>query len=165
MPGLSEVDFPTALLWVMLAGLTAAAVSDLARMRIPNTLSLALAGVGFVWAAATGGVIGLACAFLTATLLFGCGLLAFQRGWMGGGDVKLIAACGAFAGSAGLLDFLIATALAGGLVTLVWTLGAPVRRALAGSVLSLDVALSARVPYGVAIAAGGLFLVQCRMGL
>lgn len=164
MTGSADIDFAALLAWAMLAGLLAAALSDIARMRIPNTLSLGLAGIGFAWAAATGGIVAVACAFLAAALLFGCGLLAFQRGWMGGGDVKLIGACGAFAGTAGLLDFMIATALAGGVVTLVWVLGAPLRRALAGSVLTLDVALSDRVPYGVAIAAGGLFLVQCRLG-
>jgi prepilin peptidase CpaA len=65
---------------------------------------------------------------------------------LGGGDVKLLAASALWTGSAALLPFLTATALAGGLLAAVFLVFA--RRG------GRRVAL----PYGVAIAAGGLLV-------
>lgn len=133
--------------------LAGAAVTDATRMRIPNALSVGLAIAAFVWQMAAGGA--LLQALGLATLIFALGAFAFSRGWMAGGDVKLLVAVILFTNFTSFLGVLLTIAIAGGLVTLVWTLGAPWRRALAGTVLPLDVALSRSVPYGIAIAAGG----------
>ena len=65
---------------------------------------------------------------------------------LGGGDVKLLAAAALWTGSAALLPFLMATALAGGLLAALFLAFA--RRE--GKPVAL--------PYGVAIAAGGILI-------
>jgi prepilin peptidase CpaA len=64
---------------------------------------------------------------------------------MGGGDVKLLASTSVWAGPALVFPLLMVTALAGGLVA-VGVLAARRRRS--------------PLPYGVAIAAGGLVVAQ-----
>ncbi len=94
------------------------AVLDLRRRRIPNWLSyggLATALTArLLWSGWRGMVDGLLGMLICAGLL----LLFFLRGGMGGGDVKLMAAVGAWAGARGGLLVLQATALAGLLLAL-----------------------------------------------
>ena len=137
--------------------LATAVVTDATRMRIPNSISIGVALAALVWQLSGGGAVLQALGL--GLLTFALGAFAFSRGWMAGGDVKLLTAVAFFTDISSYLGVLLAIAIAGGLVTLVWTLGAPWRRALAGTVLPLDVALSRSVPYGIAIAAaGGLHL-------
>ena len=58
--------------------------------------------------------IGLALA--CAAVVFGAGTAAFAAGALGGGDVKLLAAASLFAGPGLISDFLLVTALAGGVL-------------------------------------------------
>ena len=84
----------------------------------------------------------------------GIGTLLFTHGWMGGGDVKLLAACALWFDLDQGWKMLVAVAIAGGLESLIimmlrllpWS--ESVRRRIAW--LRKDEAL----PYGVAIAAG-----------
>jgi len=82
------------------------------------------------------------------------GLALFAAGVMGGGDVKLLASASVWAGPALVLHLLMATALAGGLVALI-VLIARARRQLPASD-NAPPKTSAPLPYGVAIAIGGL---------
>ncbi len=59
--------------------------------------------------------------------MFALGLLAFSRGWLGGGDVKLMTAIAAWTGLAGLPLMFLATSISGGALALVYAVG---RRAL-----------------------------------
>ena len=52
-------------------------------------------------------------------LVFAVGLAGFARGYIGGGDVKLLTAIAAWTGLGGLADLLAATAVAGGILALV----------------------------------------------
>ena len=84
-----------------------------------------------------------------ATLVFGLGALAFRFRVLGGGDVKLLAAGALWLGAAEIGAFLLATALAGGLLALIfvaWQLARP-----GGSQTRLP-----GLPYAIAIAAGGI---------
>lgn len=96
------------------------------------------------WPLLAGHVAVAVAAFLTAAVLF-------RLGWMGGGDVKLIGALALWAGPAGIVEFMVLTSLAGGVVSLAclaWAGWARLRhRAPAGPV---------QVPYGVAIALGAV---------
>jgi prepilin peptidase CpaA len=143
--------------------LIAAGVQDLRTMTIANRFPLAIAGLFAVWA-----VVGIAEGRMSAeglawsvgcgTVIFAVGAGAFAAGALGGGDVKLLTAVSLFAGPARLLDFLILTALIGGLLGLAVLAGAPIGRPLANSDGTLRARLRRGLPYGPAIAAGGLWL-------
>ena len=73
----------------------AAAVSDATTGRIPNRLTYPAIGLGLLLGAWGGGASGLlvsALGLVAASILF---LIAFLRGYAGGGDVKIMAALGA----------------------------------------------------------------------
>ena len=119
---------------LMAALLIGAGAQDLRSMHIANGFSLAIAGLFVVWAAA--GLVGgqlsledLALALGCGVAVFGVGTVAFAFGALGGGDVKLLAAVSLFAGPPRLPDFLIITAVAGGLLGLAILAGAPIGRA------------------------------------
>lgn len=128
-----------------------AAASDVASRRIPNRLVallalLALARIGLDVAGGAGPTR--AAADVGAGLaVFAFGALLFRWGLFGGGDVKLLAAGALWLGAGATLPFLASAALAGGALAI-------------GFVLWLAVAGHGRVrpslPYGVAIAAGGV---------
>ena len=135
-----------------LALLVAAATTDALDRRIPNTLSVGLALVGLARIAldlATGGAaLPVAADLAAAAAVFALGATGFRFGLIGGGDVKLLAAPSQRA--AALLPFLMATALAGGLLAVAFLVVALLRRDGAGP--GGKVAL----PYGIAIAAGAI---------
>ena len=98
--------------------LLAAAGFDLWRFEIPDTVTIViiiaavlfgLGTPGFAWAshAAAGGAF------------FAFGLLAFARGWLGGGDVKVMTGCACWASLATLAEQVVLIALAGGVLALV----------------------------------------------
>jgi prepilin peptidase CpaA len=147
---------------IVLAGLLiAAAWQDMRTLHIGNGLSIAIAALFVGWA-----IIGLIAGSYTLQALglsiacgaglFAVGVAAFAIGILGGGDVKLLAAVGLFAGPAGILDLLLVTALAGGLLGVAVLAGAPI-----GPVPTPgEAALRRRLPYGPAIAAGGLWVAS-----
>jgi prepilin peptidase CpaA len=150
-----------ALLAALLIG---AGVQDLRSMTIANGISLAVAGLFVVWA---GGALAagrlsspdLAFSVGCAVVVFAAGAAAFAAGGLGGGDVKLLAAVSLFAGPARIVDFLAITAIAGGLLGLAILAGAPVGQPADGSLRSpLRARLRRHLPYGPAIAAGGLWI-------
>lgn len=150
-----------------LAGLAlvAAALHDIAARTIPNRLSLGIACLGLLARVladellpgllASGGVFLLAC-------------LAWRCRVMGGGDVKLLAACALLAPPAAVPGLVLAVAMAGGLLALAY-LGlrpgmpapAPARPAHLGARALRAEAWRIRrrgpLPYGVAIALGTFF--------
>lgn len=141
--------------------LVLAAVSDLRRLTIPNTLVLATIGLWLVFAIASPSLswnvlLAVACSLGVVAL----GLPLFARGIVGGGDVKLIAAVALWAGPSELLPFLFHTAIAGGVLTLAWLFSAPLRYALNRVGLQVELQASRQVPYAVAIATGGLLLAS-----
>jgi prepilin peptidase CpaA len=100
------------------AGSIAGAVIDLRTRRVPNVLTFGMAATGLAVAAAGLGPIDLAAAF-TGLLVGACLMLPGHLfGATGGGDVKLLAAAGAFLGPSLTLMAFFATAVAGGLLAL-----------------------------------------------
>jgi prepilin peptidase CpaA len=115
--------------WVILAGvLIVAAVCDIRRGKAYNWLTYPAIVVGLAMGAAEGAATGSAWDGLTNHIMgfgigFGVLFAAYVLGGMGGGDVKLMAAVGAFVGSPAALhavmySFLVGAAL--GLVLVVW---------------------------------------------
>ena len=136
----------------------AAAVSDARTLRISNQVSVAILALFAVHAlcsltsAQTATALGLA----AVTLIIG--FAAYTRGWIGGGDVKLLAASMAWAGWSHVAEFLIVTGLAGGVIAV--ALRSPLM-AIAAGALRRDwpgtaSEQHASMPYGVAIAAGAI---------
>lgn len=138
------------------ACLVGAAVGDVKRLTIPNTLTLGLALGAPAWhlGAATGALLP---ALAGGGALLFAGFALFVAGWIGGGDVKLAAATMLWLAPAEQAAFLIGTALAGGLLAA--ALLALYRIATAtGAAHEAPAALGPKpaMPYGLAIAAGGL---------
>lgn len=135
--------------------LIAAAVEDMARLRISNIFPLAVIGLYAVWVAVTGwendiwhnGTV-----FLGVFAL-GCGLFAMR--WMGGGDIKLMSACALWFDWQGVVPWLVYITVGGGVLALLIIAG---RRMVPQSVrANSSVAIFAHkgpIPYGVAIALG-----------
>jgi prepilin peptidase CpaA len=160
----------TLLAALLIATVTTAAVSDVRSRRIPNLLTasaclIALALRSFIGGGAVlEGMMGVGVALLIL-------LPIFAFGGLGGGDVKLLVAIGAFLGPKGFLLALGVTAIAGGAMSI----GAAVRaRALLpalfgtgdlvkyclsigrrGRAVTVD-AMGTTVPYGVAIMIGAV---------
>lgn len=153
--------------WGYVALLVGAALLDIWKFIIPNWLSLALLGLFAVaaailpvpldWLAHLGGLA----VMLAAALLF------YVFGLMGGGDLKLAAAVGLWVGIGSLPQLVVGVALAGGAFTLVLIV---LRRLLTGALVtqgaSEQVSLprvllpGEQIPYGVAIAAGGIWVAR-----
>ena len=133
------------------ATLIAAAISDLRSFRIPNLLSGILILL-FVIAQ----LIDSSSVFpLWNVVHFGValivGMFLFSRGWIGGGDAKLYAATALWFATSGAALLLFFTTIAGGLLAILYILAR--LTGLRKNVPKQD----RRIPYGLAIAVGGVF--------
>ena len=137
-----------------------AAASDLLTMTIPNKVSLALVIAFAVFAVGSGlpwqtVAMHVAAGILVLTVAFG--LFAF--GWIGGGDAKLAAATALWLGFNTLMEYLVISTVAGGLLTLgILSLrGWPLPLfALRWDWLSRLHDKRSGVPYGIALAGAAL---------
>ena len=142
------------LLGLLAALLVAAAVLDLRSRTIPNGLNLAVAllAIPFWWASGLPVWPDAALQVGIAALVFGLFAVAFALGAMGGGDVKLLGALALWLPWQPLLLLLVIMSLAGGVLTLAMV----VRQRLARKEGRPE------IPYGVAIAFAGLWLIGQR---
>lgn len=144
--------------------LTYAAVHDIATRQIPNRIPLFIALLG---AGLRLGYGQLAPGLAAAACAFGGLYLLWRQGWIGGGDVKLLAATTLLAPPAQVLNLLLAVSLAGGVLSIIYLLliGLRLPPVPAGSRTPLRRVLRAEnwrirrrgpLPYACAISAGGL---------
>jgi prepilin peptidase CpaA len=150
--------------WLLLvllpAALVLAAGYDVATYTIPNWLSLAIAAVFPAMALIAGMPLtsfGLHIAIGVATLTFG--IVLFGMRLFGGGDAKLLAATALWMGPQTILSFLIGTAMVGGALATAVLLfrRIPLPAELAARRWAMRIHSKEKgVPYGVAIAGGGL---------
>ena len=142
------------LLGLLAAMLVAACWTDLRSRTIPNELNAAVAllALPFWWATGLSLWPDAALQAAVAGLVFGLFALAFALGAMGGGDVKLVAAVALWLPWQAVLALLVIMSLAGGALTLAML----IRKRLARRQEALE------IPYGVAIAFGGLWLIGQR---
>ncbi|MBR1163155.1 MULTISPECIES: A24 family peptidase [Bradyrhizobium] len=144
------------------------ATIDIATRLIRNEICLALAFLGIVGQLASPMQIGQS--LIVAAILFLVLFVIYLRGAIGGGDVKLLVALAIGLPLTGVIELLTATALAGGVLAAVHLM---MRRlpqpklAPAGSSLMRRVYAVERwrhlrhapLPYGVAIACGGIWAI------
>ena len=151
-----------------------AAWRDLVTRLIPDGLCLAIALFGLLIRAADG-PLALGLAIGAALVLFAVLLPLHAAGALGGGDVKLATAIALGLPPVSTWYFVVATAMAGGILALIYLmlgrLVPALRPAPGGSFLYRVTAAEAwrirrggPLPYGLAIAAGGLFVTLALPG-
>ncbi len=138
------------------------AFSDLFTMTISNRVSIALVLVFFPFAF----LVGLSAPDIGLHLACGFGVLVgtfamFAMGWIGGGDAKLAAATALWIGWDHLLDFGADSAMLGGALTLAILAfrrySPPPFMVTSHWIMRLH-ERGGGVPYGIALAAAGLFV-------
>lgn len=152
----------TALMLVFPAAMAFAGALDLLTMTIPNRISAALA-VAFAVAAYQAGLpLETVAAHVGAAALVLCvGIVFFACGWLGGGDAKLMTVAALWIGYGEILvAFIAVVAVFGGALALAILAYRkfPVA-ALPGPEWALNLHRSGSgIPYGLAIAAGALWI-------
>ena len=164
---------------VVLSVATAACIWDLRTSRIPNYLTFGAAGAAVIYGLVDGGLAGLGSA--ASGWLVGCAafLPFFLLGGMGAGDVKLMAALGAWVGPHTAIWVALYAGLAGGpLAVMAALLKGKLRQSVTnlwcllmfwrvGGIrpmpgLTLRTAQSPRLPYALPIAAGAAVALWLR---
>jgi prepilin peptidase CpaA len=141
--------------------LTAAALQDLLQLKISNVFPVALVMLFLVWVWHAGFDADIWQNIVMFGGSLGLGLLLFARQWLGGGDVKLLAAAALWFDLGSTLSLVVWITMGGGLLAL----GFMMMRRLVGRVWKsekMPPALRAKgpIPYGLAIAAGAIFCSQ-----
>ncbi len=141
-------DILVAILAVMLA---VAATGDLRTRTIPNWLNLAIALLAIPFWLLSGLPLwpDIAVQIAVAALVFGLFAALFAMGAMGGGDVKLIAAIALWLPPLAVMKLIMVMALAGGAIALAMLIRHRIAKA----------EHQPQVPYGVAIAFAGFWLI------
>ena len=141
--------------------LLAAATSDWRSLIIPNRYSLAMVALFPSFVIASGDVEWLTHLYVGGGA-FALGFLVFSLRLCGGGDVKLLAAAALWAGPGLIVPLLFYTAVTGGFMALVlWVRHRYQRAGIPANLLfarSEEGFAKQPMPYGIAIAAGGLFV-------
>jgi prepilin peptidase CpaA len=148
-----------ALSWFFIALLAAAmvvaAIGDWRTRTIPNWLNgaIALLAIPYWWSAGVTLWPGVALHLGFALAVFALFAIAFRFGAMGGGDVKMAAALALWLPFAGIVKLLAIMSIAGGVLTLAMVIAHRMAKA----------AGQPEIPYGIAIAFGGFWLIGERI--
>ncbi len=149
-----------------------ASLNDIATRTIPDLMPLGLAAIGIAVRLVDGNAIAALVASAAILLL---GAVCWRFGWLGGGDVKLLAACAWLVSPPLVPQLVLVTALTGGVLAclylaLSWMARAPRRptqaahpRTLAGRIWRAErwrIRRRASLPYGCAIAAATLITLS-----
>lgn len=143
-----------------------AAWRDLRSFTIPNGAVVGLAALYPLYVIFASAPVAWGLALGLAALVFAVGCAMFALKAMGGGDVKLLAVATLWAGAPHLLELLLVTAGAGLVLALAFAVRVAAASARASGDGMIGAAASLRfvpvtkltIPYGVAIAGGGLFV-------
>lgn len=140
------------LLAILALLLLVAAATDLKSRIIANQLNLAIALLAplFWWASGMAVWPDMAWQLLLGIVTFAVFAGLFALGWMGGGDVKLLAALALWLPAALFLKLLVIMSLIGGVLTLAVVARHRLRK----------LTTNPEIPYGVAIACAGLWVIS-----
>lgn len=142
--------------------LALAAMTDVVSRRVPNQVSVLVAACGLVARVVSGDLLGSA---IATALVFAVLSTCWIRGWLGGGDVKLLTACSLLVPAQAVPGLLFAVAMAGGCLATAYLLGRLPRRHVARAAPASALRRICRVeawrmrrraplPYACAIVAG-----------
>lgn len=153
--------------WLEIAALGAIAVGmawDVLRLRIPHGVCLVIVALMPVWGfTVEGGVVWFG-HIAGAIVAFVIGYLMWRLRWIGGGDVKYLAAIALWVGIVDLGFFLVAMSILGAILGIVLLLLRKAFAACAGTERAVSpdtpplLRLGAPVPYGVAIGLAAFLL-------
>jgi prepilin peptidase CpaA len=138
-----------------LLGLAWAAVSDVTRYEIPHR-ACALVGAGYLLAGLGAPLGPWLCGLAVGAAVFAAGLALFAKGWLGGGDVKLLAVVVPWAGLTHLTEFAVVSAAASLLVAA--ALLSPLKRRLPAPPDGVAADFRRPMPYGAPLAAAGAWV-------
>lgn len=137
-----------------------AALTDLRRFEIPNECSITLIALYPLYLVVSPDPVNVVGGIVTAVAVFALTFTIYLFGRLGGGDVKLMTALALWAGPTYIIDFIVIMTLSGALLSFIYLTKAKFAVALAlddsGETEARDNVLSAALPYGVAIASGGI---------
>jgi len=160
--------------WMCVAAFAAllvtAAIWDVRHYVIPHWISPAIVGLFGLYLVGSGFAVSWEAALIAGGAVFVVGACFFAFGAIGGGDVKLLAATALWAGLDELTLLLLATVLVGGVLALgslmfgAITAPRPAGR-LGAQATKIQSAQPAQLPYGVAIAVGGVLVAGMRLGV
>ena len=152
--------------------LIAASVRDFATRIVPNFIPLALAFVALAFSAVEGRLFW---GLMSGVVVFALAFLCWRMRWIGGADVKMLGAAAMLMPPAATANFVLDTAVAGGLLGLLYLLARRLipaprpglarqgpRPGLFARVLRAErwrIHRGGPLPYACAIAAGFLFVV------
>ena len=165
MPTLSSC-LQVSLLLASIAIILAAAVHDVAARTVPNWMAAALAVFGLMVQAISGHLIA---GVVAGLIVFIAAAFCWRRGWMGGGDVKLLGAVAIVVPVGHVIQFIIAVTLTGAALAVIYLIA---RRVVPAPPAQRPARLIARairaecwrinrggpLPYALAIAAGYLIV-------
>ncbi|HVO78933.1 MAG TPA: A24 family peptidase [Candidatus Bathyarchaeia archaeon] len=162
------------LLFDALAVAVAAAIIDVQQQRIPNWLTYPTILAGALLRTYFYGWKGLLTALGGCLLAGGIVFVFYALRAMGAGDLKLLAALGSLVGPRSAVTILLATAIAGGVLAIIYAayrgqlrttlvnVGTVMKFHASGSLhahpeVNLDNPVALRLPYGLAIASGAFY--------
>lgn len=154
---------PAWLAWILVILLVAAAAEDAVRLRISNFLCLGVIVAALAAMAIAGFETSLWQNALVFAALLAGGTMLFGRGMFGGGDVKLLAALGLWCDLEATLVMLSGVFISGGILALV-VLAARMLAPAAAAGRMVFLQPGGGIPYGVAIAAGGILALALIRG-
>lgn len=139
--------------------LLVAAVFDAWKYVIPNRVSIGLAGLFLVTAPFLPIPVDWLSHLGAGGAALAAGMVFFALGWLGGGDVKLVAAVSLWTGFEYLLEFLVYASLAGGVLALLLILARRMlRERPAGRLLPRVLRGGESIPFALAIAPAAVFI-------
>ena len=139
---------------ILLAALAAAAIEDAIRLKISNATCLVVLVTALIAMGLRGFPLDLWQNALVFVALLAAGTPLFATGKVGGGDVKLLACLGLWFSIGTALWLIVLVFIAGGILALAFLATRMVRKKSSKS----------GIPYGLAIAAGGLLLISGQLG-
>lgn len=143
--------------------LITSALQDFVHFRISNSLVLIGFGAYLPFAALTLSLSSVGYALLVAAGVLAAGFFLYAKGWMGGGDVKLLTVAALWAGPAHAVELLAWTSIFGGLLAVLFMPGFRMGLSYAFNRIGCEgigrTLNSRELPYGVAIAPGGIIIL------
>jgi prepilin peptidase CpaA len=149
---------PQWLCWLLIMSLLLAAIQDVAQLKISNIIVGAVLLMGVAAMLLSGPKISLWQNLASLALVLFVGTILFSKGVLGGGDVKLLAAVMLWAGGATALKLISAILICGGILAL-FLVGLRLVAPASASRRFGTLKRGSGIPYGVAIAAGAIFVI------